>query len=60
VAILGIGMFALPAGLLGAAFMEEIDQRKRKPSRCPHCGKPLANADATALSHLPAESSAEH
>lgn len=54
VAILGIGMFALPAGLLGGAFMEELG-RARKQAReqratgvpetmthCPHCEKPLA------------------
>jgi voltage-gated potassium channel len=35
VAILGIGLFALPAGILGSAF---VDQMKRV-ERCPHCGK---------------------
>lgn len=39
IAILGIGMFALPAGLLGSAFIEEINERKKKPLICPHCGK---------------------
>lgn len=38
VAILGIGMFALPTGIMGAAFLEEI-QSRRKPHICPHCGK---------------------
>jgi voltage-gated potassium channel len=37
VAILGIGLFALPAGILGSAF---VDQLKRE-QRCPHCGKHL-------------------
>jgi voltage-gated potassium channel len=37
VAILGIGLFALPAGILGSAF---VDQMKRA-ERCPHCGKEL-------------------
>jgi len=43
VALLGIGMFALPAGILGAGFTEEIQRRRRKktPSRCPHCGQAL-------------------
>ncbi len=38
IAVLGIGMFALPAGILGAAFLEQI-QAQRKPTqrRCPHC-----------------------
>lgn len=50
VAIVGIGMFALPAGLLGAAFVDELARRRAQhPSqqgeagaaeRCPHCGKP--------------------
>jgi voltage-gated potassium channel len=39
VAIFGIGLFALPAGILGAAFADEL--RRADPSRileCPHCG----------------------
>lgn len=40
IAILGIGMFALPAGLLGAGFVEEIQKRKQGPKMaCPHCGR---------------------
>lgn len=55
VAVLGIAMFALPAGLLGAAFVEEIGKARRRGGappapaeppgshgpNCPHCGKPL-------------------
>lgn len=41
VAILGIGLFALPTAILGAGFVQAIEQRKTRPS-CPHCGKPLA------------------
>jgi len=38
VAILGIGMFAIPTGILGAAFLE--DQQKQDAKKpCPHCGK---------------------
>ena len=42
IAILGIGMFALPTGILGASFVEEMEKMKvkEKPS-CPHCGKEL-------------------
>jgi len=40
-AILGIGMFALPTGILGAGFVEEISTNKTKAARCPHCGKDL-------------------
>lgn len=39
IAILGIGMFALPTGILGASFVEEIDKMKAKEKPCcPHCG----------------------
>ena len=46
VAVLGIGMFALPAGLLGSAFVDELGKaRDRAPGgagrRCPHCDGPL-------------------
>lgn len=43
IAVLGIGMFALPTSILGAAFLEEIQSRQPKPARgtCPHCGLPL-------------------
>lgn len=37
VAILGIGLFALPTGILGAGFVEQM-QIKRGLPRCPHCG----------------------
>lgn len=40
IAVLGIGTFALPCGILGAGFVEELD-RGRKKSQCPHCGKEL-------------------
>lgn len=39
IAVLGIGLFALPAGILGAAFLEEFQSQKSEPLRCPHCGK---------------------
>lgn len=38
VAVLGIGMFALPTGILGAGFLEAVQRRKVKDV-CPHCGK---------------------
>jgi voltage-gated potassium channel len=40
IAVLGIGMFALPTGILGSGFMEELEKSK-KPRKCPHCGKDL-------------------
>lgn len=42
VAILGIGMFALPTGILGAGFVEEIQKAKAGNKKCPHCGEPLS------------------
>lgn len=41
IAILGVGMFALPTGILGAGFVEEIGQTK-KSCTCPHCGKEIS------------------
>lgn len=38
IAILGIGMFALPVGILGAGFVEEI-QNHKSSKKCPHCGE---------------------
>ena len=40
-AVLGIGMLALPTGILGAGFLAEMQKRKRPPKTCPHCGKQL-------------------
>lgn len=42
IAVLGIGMFALPTSILGAAFVKELSQRMTQESRhCPHCGRVL-------------------
>ena len=41
IAILGIGMFALPAAILGSGFVDEIQRGHRKLMICPHCGKPV-------------------
>ncbi len=50
IAVLGIGMFALPAGVLGAAFVDELGRARARGGPdpvpaprgpCPHCGKPL-------------------
>jgi len=40
IAILGIGMFALPTGIIGAGFVEEV-QKKKGQHVCPHCGKEI-------------------
>ncbi len=42
IAILGIGLFALPAGILGSGFVEELRRRgEEQPTVCPHCGGEL-------------------
>ena len=41
IAVLGIGMFALPTGILGAAFADEIERSRRGQTRCPHCHEPV-------------------
>lgn len=40
VAVFGIGMFALPTGVLGAAFLQEL-RTSPKALVCPHCGKEI-------------------
>ncbi len=41
IAVLGIGMFALPAGILGSGFLDEIQRRGRDQRVCPHCGEQI-------------------
>jgi voltage-gated potassium channel len=44
VEILGIGLFALPAGLLASGFSAEFEKRKNKEKNiCPHCGKEITD-----------------
>lgn len=44
-AVLGIGLFALPTGILGSGFVEELERSRQGASgegrhgACPHCGK---------------------
>ena len=40
IAIIGIGLFALPAGILASGFSEELSKEK-EIATCPHCGKVL-------------------
>jgi len=47
-AVLGIGLFALPAGILASGFSEELQARKAKKqshskTTCPHCGKVISD-----------------
>jgi voltage-gated potassium channel len=38
ISLLGIGLFALPTGLISAGFIEEIAKKRRTPGKCPKCG----------------------
>ncbi|MDZ7838590.1 MAG: ion transporter [Actinomycetota bacterium] len=39
VAFLGVGLFAIPAGILSSGLMEIIGEDKKEEVRCPECGK---------------------
>ncbi len=42
IALLGIGLVALPAGIIASGFAEEMQKKVRKERRvCPHCGKDI-------------------
>ena len=40
ISVLGLGLVALPTGILASGFAEEV-QQKRSKRTCPHCGKRL-------------------
>ncbi len=39
IAILGIGIVALPTGLISSGFIDKVQKDKRSKKKCPHCGK---------------------
>ncbi len=41
ISLLGIGLFAMPTGILSAGFVEEIRKRRESVRTCPHCGNKL-------------------
>lgn len=41
ISVLGIGLFALPAGILASGFAEQIARRRKGRRICPHCGQPV-------------------
>jgi len=44
IAVAGVGLFALPAGIIASGFMEQIekkDQSSSHPKYCCHCGKKI-------------------
>jgi voltage-gated potassium channel len=38
-AIAGIGLLALPAGILSSGFFELLHTDHKQARKCPHCGK---------------------
>jgi len=47
ISILGIGIFALPTGILASGFAEEIQKRRAKRITCPYCGKDIGESVET-------------
>ena len=52
VAVMGIGLVAVPTGIVSSGFIEELAKRRRNDGDgeaadgfCPHCGAPLARDD---------------
>ncbi len=46
IAVVGVGFIALPTGILGSAFVEELGRRRnRLEGKCPTCGKRFESAD---------------
>lgn len=41
IAVLGIGLVALPTGLVSAGFIEKIGRKDKNCKKCPHCGKEI-------------------
>ena len=45
VAVMGVGMFALPAGILASGFAREMGKRNDDSKVCPHCGEPIGDGE---------------
>lgn len=42
IAVLGLGLVALPTGIIASGFAEEVEKKRaRQPHKCPHCGGDL-------------------
>ncbi len=41
ISFLGIGLFALPTGILAAGFLEEFRKKRGGETICPHCGRKI-------------------
>lgn len=51
IAMLGIGMFAIPAGLVASGFTEQLQIGRKRP-KCPHCGKTIVSFKKNAESAI--------
>ncbi|MGI8891897.1 MAG: ion transporter [Bacteroidia bacterium] len=45
ISILGLGLIALPTGILVSGFTSEFNQQNKSTEICPHCGKSLNNQE---------------
>lgn len=45
IAVLGIGLVALPTGILASGFSEELARSRGKSGNCPTCGQPMHGKD---------------
>lgn len=52
ISILGIGMFAIPTGILASAFNDEFRKLKKHKMYCPHCGEEIDLDHPTEKKHL--------
>ena len=43
VAILGVAVFAVPTGIIGSAFADQLKASKQGGAACPHCGESLGS-----------------
>jgi voltage-gated potassium channel len=41
IAVLGIGLVALPTGLISAGFVDKLGKKDKEVRKCPHCGKEI-------------------
>ena len=48
IALLGVGLFALPAGIMASGFAEELQSRREEKKTCPHCGRTIDEPRRTA------------
>ena len=60
IALLGIAIFALPAGIFASGFAEELAARRRGTQYCPHCGEEVGELSQNPPEHDHPHDSSEH